>query len=124
MLLKVLLKLSKILRHEAVDGFRQCAKTYKQFANLARDMNKRIEADPRLQEHEFLCDRRRDAERVLRDYFNKIQEFRPYLSAGRVRRTLCSVVPKIRWVRHASTFDGLRRDLEFQLGLINSFVAS
>ncbi|KAK3942811.1 hypothetical protein QBC46DRAFT_447383 [Diplogelasinospora grovesii] len=121
MLLKGLEKLAGILRKEAVESFRRCAKTYKRFNQLARHVDRFI-TDNDLQQNSTFRSTQRDIEKLLRSYFGKIEEFKPHLGPKRVKNSLRGAIAKIKWARHAGMLEQLRQDLESQLNILNTLI--
>jgi phosphoribulokinase len=118
MLLKALNKLAKILSKEAVESFKRCARTYRTVAEVAKHLDS-FAAGHDIQGNDLFRYTRQEMEMLLREYFDKIEDFKHFLGPSRVPRSLRNAVAKIKWSRHEKELERLRQDLETQINIIN-----
>jgi hypothetical protein len=86
MLLKWLRRISNTLKHEAMDSFRRCVRTYKGFAELLKHMSEVVGSTANLQSNPFVMSTLRRTEKKLQEYLSKVDEFRPYLERKKNRK--------------------------------------
>jgi hypothetical protein len=117
MLLKGLMRLAAILRGEALESFKRCARTYQTFAEVAKHLDS-FATGHDIQDSELLRHTLHDIEALLREYFGKIKDFQLFLGPRRVRRSFRGAIAKIKWSRHAKTLGDLRQDLETRMNTV------
>jgi hypothetical protein len=146
MFLKWLWRLGNILKNEATESFRRCARTYEEFAELATRMTQAISSNSTLQQDHFLQSMLHRTQETLGEYLDKIDEFRPYLERekgvknkqgekspkegkGKKKKKkkdasswLKPAFAKIDWTRHAGTLDQLRQDIQGQLTTLKHMI--
>ncbi len=122
-LLKGLRQVSLALRGEAVDGFRRYARTYRDFIQVVEQLMQLIE-DHALQDDAYVQKVLRGTHRLLRRFFSKISEFKPYLGHNRVNKSLVGAIFKVRWAHRVEILRELRGDLDRQIALLYTLVAT
>jgi hypothetical protein len=118
MLLNALKRLANILSKEAVESFKQCARTYRTVAKVAKHLDS-FAAGHDIQGNDLFRRTRQEMEKLLREYFGKIEDFKPFLGPHRVPRSCRGAIAKIKWSRHKKDLERLRQDLETQINIIN-----
>lgn len=116
-LLKAVGRLVSVLTNEAVDGFQKCTKTYQHFLQLVQGLTKLVQRKA-LQDDSDIKRSLRNTQRLLRHYFGRISEFKPYLGPNRVKKSLVGAIAKVKWVHHTDILRELRQDLDRELGLL------
>lgn len=123
MLVKGLGRLISALKNEAVDGFRKYMRTYQQFVDIVQRLLRTIHSND-LQTDSDIASAIRHIEKLLRRYFRRISEFEPHLGPRRVKRSLLGAITKLKWAGRANLLNGLRQDLDRELGLLYLLIAT
>lgn len=118
MSLKCLIKVARILCKEAVESFKRCSKTYRSFTIVLEYFDRCVDGRNIPNSGPFLHIRR-DFDRLLQAYSDRIKGFKPVLGRGRPRKSFKSIIPKFDWILHLKDLEELNKELEIRMSMLN-----
>ncbi|KAK4451000.1 hypothetical protein QBC34DRAFT_61156 [Podospora aff. communis PSN243] len=113
---RVVYQASQQLTGEAVEDYKECARTCRRFTELVTLYEPLLVLFPAPAVRGLY----RDVHIILRKFLRKIKCYKPLLGRNRKRWSFRSALAKLRWPVHSRALRQLSRDLQDKIQLINS----